>query len=145
MAVRLLLLLAMTGMFATAWSFDRPEAAFQRRAAAVHVLPVRPVVDDSTDRSLTVVEVGQAVSASTELDPEQVVIPELIAPGTYRVVDAAGRVGWMSMPDDNNPERAACEAQPFYTSESEAGRWYFVRVEAAPVIASPQPATSVRR
>lgn len=145
MAVRLLLLLAMTGMFATAWSFDRPEAAFQRRAAAVHVLPVRPVLDDSADRSLKVVEVGQAVSVSTELNLEQVVIPELIAPGTYRVIDAAGRVGWMSMPADNNPERAACEPQPFYSTESAVGRWYFVRIESAPVIASPPPATSVRR
>ena len=74
-----------------------------------------------------------------------VLLPELISPGTYRVVDAQGQVAWMSFPVDNNPERAATEPQPIYSTESAIGHWYFVRIEAAPVIASLPEATAVRR
>ena len=142
MAVRVLLLIACTGLFASAWSADRPAAAAPQMAAESRQLPERPAV---AERSLVVAEVGRAVSVSTELDVSLVSPPELIAPGTYRVVDTQGRVGWMSIPADNSPERAATEPQPVYSSESASGRWYFIRVEAAPVIASPPEATAVLR
>ena len=142
MAVRVILLIACTGLFASAWSADRPAAAAPQMAAESRQLPERPAV---AERSLVVAEVGRAVSVSTELDVSLVSPPELIAPGTYRVVDTQGRVGWMSIPADNSPERAATEPQPVYSSESASGRWYFIRVEAAPVIASPPEATAVLR
>jgi hypothetical protein len=143
MAVRVLLLIAVTGLFATAWSSDRPEATTRRLASAS--LPERPSPVENAQRSLVVAEVGRAVSVSAEFDVSVVLLPELISSGTYRVVDAQGRVAWMSIPVDNNPERAATEPQPIYSTESAIGRWYFVRVDAAPVIASPLEATAVLR
>ena len=145
MAVRVLLLIAFTGLFATTWNSDRPAAAAPLLAADTRHLPDRPAAVESLHRSLIVAEVGRAVSVSAELDVSSVSPPELISPGTYRVVDAQGQVGWMSIPADNSPERAATEPQPIYSSESANGRWYFVRVEAAPVIASPLEATAGRR
>ena len=145
MAVRVLLLIACTGLFATAWSADRPAAASPRVAAETRHLPEPPSVTESSERSLVVAEVGRAISVSTELDVSLVSPPELIAPGTYRVVDAQGRVAWMSIPFDENPERSATEPQPVYSSESANGRWYFIRVEAAPVIASPLEGSTVLR
>lgn len=144
MAVRVLLLIVFTGLFATAWSSDRPEGATARLASNSQPLPERPSASDHGRRSLVVAEVGHTVSVSAELDVSIVVPPELIAPGTYRVVDAQGRVGWMSIPVNNSPEHAGFESQPVYSSESHNGHWYFIRVESAPVIASPQKETAVR-
>lgn len=145
MAVRVLLLIACTGLFATAWSSDRPEAATRRLTSESRSLPVLPSPFENVQRSLVVAEVGRAVSVSTELDVSIVLLPELISPGTYRVVDAQGRVAWMSIPVDNNPERAATEPQAMYSTESASGRWYFIRVDSALVIASPPEATAVLR
>lgn len=145
MAVRVLLLIVVTGLFATAWNSDRPEAATRRMASDSRPLPERPASAENDRGSLMVAEVGRAVSVSSELDVSIVVPPELIAPGTYRVVDAQGRVGWMSIPVNNSPEYAGVEPQPIYSHETAKGQWYFIRVEAAPVIASPLEATAVRR
>ncbi len=145
MAARILLLIACTGVFATAWSSDRPDATSRHLASDSRPLPGRPSARDNDRGSLMVAEVGRAVSVSTELDVSLVVPPELIAPGTYRVVDAQGRVAWMSIPVSDSPEYAGIEPQSIYTSETANGQWYFIRVEAAPVIASPPEATAVRR
>lgn len=145
MAVRVLLLIVVTGLFATVWSSDRPETVTHRLASEIRPLPDRPSSIENDQRSLIVAEVGRAVSVSAEFDVSVVLLPELISSGTYRVVDAQGRVAWMSIPVDNNPERAATEPQPIYSTESTIGRWYFVRVDAAPVIALPPEATAVRR
>ena len=147
MAARVLLLITVTGLFATAWSSDRPQAASLQLTATTPALPDRPSDVQSVEHSLVVTEIGHAVSVSVELDTTIVVLPELISSGTYRVVDAQGRVGWLSVPleNDNSPERAATQPQPVYSSESANGRWYFIRVEAAPVIASPQGSPAVRR
>lgn len=144
MAVRVLLLIVFTGVFATAWSSDGPEAATARLASNRQSLPERPSATENDHRSIVVAEVGRAVAISAELDVSIVVPPELIAPGTYRVVDAQGRVGWMSIPVSNSPEHAGIEPQPIYSSETANGHWYFIRVDAAPVIASPPEATPVR-
>lgn len=145
MAVRVLLLIAFTGVFATAWSSDRPEVVSHGLAANSQPLPERPSARDDDRGSLMVAEVGRAVSVSVELDVSLVVPPELIAPGTYRVIDAQGRVGWMSIPISDSPEYAGVEPQPIYTHGTTNGQWYFIRVEAAPIIASPQEETAVRR
>lgn len=144
MAVRVLLLIVFTGVFATAWSSDRPEAMAARFASSSQPLPERPSATDNDYRTLVVAEVGRAVTVSAELDVSIVVPPELIPPGTYRVVDAQGRVGWMSIPVSSSPEHAGVEPQPIYSSETANGHWYFIRVDAAPVIASPPEATPVR-
>lgn len=145
MAVRVLLLMVFTGLFATAWSSDRPEAAGQLIASDRRPLPLRPSADENDRDMLQVAQVGRTISISSELDLSIVVPPELMAPGTYRVVDAQGRVGWMSVPVSNSPEYAGIEPQPIYTNETAYGHWYFIRVEAAPVIASPLEATAVRQ
>jgi len=145
MAVRLLLLIACTGLFASAWNSDRSAEATHRLSAEVRNLPDRPSAADTVHNSLAVAQVGRTVSVSSEFDVSVVLLPELISPGTYRVVDAQGRVAWMNIPIDNNPERSATEPQPIYSSESAVGRWYFVRVESAPLIASPPATNAVRR
>ena len=145
MAARVLLLIAVTGLFAIAWSSDHPQAATRQLASAAVALPERPSSAQSVEHTLAVTEIGHAVSGFAELDTSIAMLPELISPGTYRVVDAQGRVGWLSIPVDNNPERAATEPQPVYSTESASGRWYFIRVEAAPVIASPLGSPAVRR
>lgn len=145
MAARILLLIACTGVFATAWSSDHPEASSRRLASDSRPLPERPSAEDNDRGSLMVAQVGRSVSVSAELDVSLVVPPELIAPGTYRVIDAQGRVGWMSIPVSDSPEYAGIEPQPIYSHGTANGQWYFIRVEAAPVIASPQEETAVLR
>ena len=147
MAARVLLLITVTGLFAAAWSSDHPEAATRQLVSAAVALPDRPSSVQSVEHTLAVTEIGHAVSVSAELNTSLALLPDLISPGTYRVVDAQGRVGWLSIPldNDNSPERAATEPQPVYSTESASGRWYFIRVEAAPVIASPLESPAVRR
>lgn len=144
MAARVLLLMALTGLFAAAWNSDCPEAANSLRASVAR--PSNPeIVAGEDGRELMVLEVSQSITISREFDPSAVSLPELIAPGTYRVVDAQGRVGWITIPADSQLALTTDEPEPFYASQSESGRWYFIRVAAAPLMAAPQIGGAVLR
>ncbi len=144
MPARVLLLIALTGLFAAAWNSDSPQAANSPFASSV----VRPesksyAAEDSQEWNVS--EVSQSVVISHEFDQLAVSLPESIAPGTYRVVDAQGRVGWVTIPINDQPETTIGKPEPFYTSQSETGRWYFIRVDAAPIIAATQTGSAVLR
>ena len=133
MAVRVLLLMALTGLFAAAWNSDGPAPANSLRASAIRASESQTVAAEHR-HELLVSEVSQTITISPKLDLSAVALPELIAPGTYRVVDAQGRAGWVTIPADDRSAFATDGPQPFYTSQSASGRWYFfIRVDAIPV------------
>lgn len=144
MAARMLLLMALTGVFAAAWNSDSPEAATSRMASMTRRPEFKSVAEEYR-QEWKVSEVSQSVMISREFDLSTVSLPDSIASGTYRVVDFLGRVGWMTIPVNDRSPSTIDDAQPFYSSQSETGRWYFIRVEAAPIIAAPQTDGAVLR
>lgn len=145
MAVRVLLLISFTGLFAAIWGSDGPGIAGPMLASETQRLPDGPVAVEDIRRTLDVPEVGRAVTITPEFNRSLVTLPEAITAGTYRVVDAQGQVGWMTISTDEQFATADVEIKPLYSSESAHGRWYFIRVEAVPIIASPQAGTAVQR
>ncbi len=144
MAARVLLLMVLTGLFAAAWSSDCPQAA--DALPAFTTLPPNSKATFGEDRQeRKISEVSQTVTISQEFDASAIVLPTLIAPGTYRVVDAKGRVGWITIPTGAPSEATSDEPKPFYNSQSESGCWYFIRVPAAPLIAAPQTGDAILR
>lgn len=144
MAARVLLLVALTGLFAAGWNSDCPQAADPTLAAVVHRPEFQSVAGEFREER-KVSGVSQSATVSAEFDTAAIVLPELIAPGTYRVVDGNGRVGWITIAPGAQAAVAINEPKPFYNSQSESGCWYFIRVTAAPVIAVPQTGDAVRR
>lgn len=144
MAARVLLLMALTGLFAAAWNSDCPEGENSIQAFTIRPPESKAVVGEH-GQEWVVSEISQTITISQEFDPSTVSLPELIAPGTYRVVDAQGRVGWVSIPAVDQPAFAIAEPEPFYNSQSESGCWYFIRVAAAPLMAAPQTGDAVLR
>ena len=144
MAARVLLLMALTGLFAAAWNSDCSEAANSFRASTIRS-PKSKTVAGERGRKLMVSEISQALTISPEFDLAAVSLPELIAPGTYRLVDAQGRVGWITIPAADQSALTTGEPEPFYNSQSASGRWYFIRVATAPLIAAPQTPDAILR
>ncbi len=134
MAARVFLLIGFTGLFAAAWNSDRPPTAVPKLASNVQRLPERPSVVDEIQRPMIVAQRGDTVAVSSEPDFSHYQLPEGIAAGTYRVIDKEGRVGWISLPAR---KFSSASPQDIYVSDSPQGRWYFIRVESAPVIATP--------
>jgi hypothetical protein len=144
MAARVLLLMALTGLFAAAWNSDCPEAANSLQAFTIRPPESKAVVGEHRQEWMGS-EISQTITLSQEFDPSAVSLPELIAPGTYRVVDSQGRVGWISIPAVDQSAFAIEEPESFYNSRSESGCWYFIRVTAAPLMAAPQTGDTVLR
>jgi hypothetical protein len=144
MAARVLLLMAFTGLFAAAWSSDSPEAATTTLAAHARRSKFK-LVSEVTRSNRLASESRQAVTYSSEFDLSTVPLPERIPSGTYRVVDAQGRVGWVAIPADNQAAPTANEPERFYSTESAAERWYFIRIDAAPLIAVPKTGETALR
>lgn len=144
MAVRVLLLMALTGMFAAAWNSDCPKAATSLLTSTV-ISENSELVTGDYNHEWMVSADSQAITISREFDRFAVSLPESIAPGTYRVVDTQGRVGWMTIPIVDEFALSSDEPESFYTSRSETGHWYFIRVDAAPIIAAPQTGDAVLR
>lgn len=144
MAARVLLLMALTGLFAAAWNSDCPEAANSLQAFTTRPWESKTIVGEHGEEWM-VSEISQTIAISRELDPSAVLVPTLIASGTYRVVDAEGRVGWITIPAGDQSAFTIDEPKPFYNSQSESGCWYFIRVTAAPLIAAPQTGDAVLR
>lgn len=144
MAARVLLLFAVTGLFAAAWNSDHPDSATSRLASAPSRAKLPPHA--ATARGdLMVSKSIQVAGLSSEFEPSAIPLPTTITAGTYRIVDAQGRVGWITIPAEGRSEVAAGEPQPLYLSQSETEHWYFIRVQPAPVIAAPQTSDAIRR
>ena len=144
MAARVLLLIALTGLFAAAWNSDCPEAASSPQTFTTRPPESKAVLGEHGDEWM-VSEINQTIAISREFDTSAVLLPTLIAPGTYRVVDAEGRVGWVTIPAGDQSAFAIEEPAPFYKSQSQSGCWYFIRVAVAPLIAAPQTGDAVLR
>lgn len=144
MAARVLLLMAFTGLFAAAWNSDSPAAATTKLAIKVRQSE-RKLISEDQHWPRFVSETSRAITYSSEFDLSTVRLPERIPSGTYRVVDGQGRVGWITIPADDAATPTAGEADRFFLSESEAGRWYFIRIDAAPLMAVPKTGETVLR
>lgn len=149
MAARVALLLAFTGFFAVAWESDQKAEA--KILLTKSRLPEKPILGQKKQLEMTTFQVGQGLIISSESDFSGCTIPEIIVPGTYRIVDAKGAVGWITIPErylilGNTSEGSdQPEKRDFFTSQTSGGRWYFIRTEAAPVIAAPQAENSILR
>ena len=139
MAARVFLLIGFTGLFAAAWNSDRPPTAVPKLASKTQRLPERPPVVDEVQRPT---QFSDAVVISSESDFSHCQLPEGIGAGTYRVIDKAGRVGWVSLPAG---KFGSASPQDIYVGDSRQGRWYFIRVESAPVIATPRAGKTILR
>ncbi len=142
MAARVFFLIGFIGLFAAAWNSDRPPTAVPRLASNTQRLPERPSVVDEVQQPMIVAQLGDAVAVSSETDFSHCQLPEGIAAGTYRVIDKKGRVGWISLPAG---KFVSAIPQDIYVSDSPQDRWYFIRVESAPVIATRRAGESVLR
>jgi hypothetical protein len=144
MAARVLLLMALTGLFAAAWNSDSPQAAAAPQSSLARI-PEFENVADELHEGLIVSQTSQVITYSLEFDLAGVSLPELIAPGTYRVIDVQGRVGWMTIPVADQTTIPNDEPETIYTTQSESGRWYFIRVATAPTTTALQTGRAVRR
>ncbi len=124
MAARVLLLLTCTTLFAAAWESDRPRTA---RSVAFGV---------RRQRELNV--------TSPDTDFSRCVIPVDLVQGQYRVIDSHGQVGWLIVPPADDQETVRLRPD-VVTSQSAQGRWHFIRVTDANVIATTPAKTSSRR
>ena len=143
MAARVALLLAFTGFFAVAWESDRQPGTVLSVAKARWPEPL-PVAE-ATDRLAIISQITGSVANSSESDFSRCVLPNEIRPGTYRVVDDRGSVGWTTIPEagdlrnDPLPNDAVTQKPvDVFVSQSSEGRWYFIRVNAALILATPQ-------
>ena len=149
MAARVALLLAFTSFFAVAWESDQKAEA--KAIAAKAGRSDQTLFAQEATREIVISQVSRGIAISSESDFSQCLLPDGIRPGTYRVVDDRGSVGWTTIFPDRDlldgPANADVEMKKveLFTSQSSAGRWYFIRVEAAPVMASPREEHSILR
>lgn len=149
MAARVALLLAFTGFFAVAWDSDQKAEA--KILAAKNRSSVEPVLAEKLSRQIAASPVSHGLDILSTSDFSNCTLPEGIVPGAYRVVDGKGAVAWVTIPARKQlPELQSevvgeSKSLDFFSSQTTGGRWYFIRVEAAPVVASPQEATPVLR
>lgn len=137
MAARILLLFAATGLFAAAWDSDRP----LRVATDGDLVPQllnRPAHQGPAVSAVPLSKSSANVAISSEFDPGRMTLPASMAPGTYRVIDARGRVGWLSVPGPENLPTPSHTQPAVYTSRSDHGDWFFIRIDPAPMIAAPR-------
>lgn len=149
MAARVALLLAFTVFFAVAWESDQKAEA--KVLAAKMRLPENPVLAQESRLTIVISEVSHRVVISSESDFSKCALPKGIIPGTYRVVDGKGSVGWVMIPYEAESHEVRVDAEfesknlDFFSSQNPEGRWYFIRAEGAPVVASPRGESSVLR
>ena len=143
MAARVALLLAFTGIFATAWESDRSPVTTM--LAAKPRLPERPPLIQEARRDPIISQISRGIAISSESNFSRCVIPDGILPGTYRVNDERGSVGWTtihsgdgSQEDASRADKGSQKTADLFVSQSPKGRWYFIRIEAAPSLATPQ-------
>lgn len=143
MAARVALLLAFTGIFAVAWESDRSSVTIT--LAAKVRLPERPPLIQEVRRDPVISQISRGITISSESDFSRCVLPDGILPGTYRVIDEQGAVGWTtiqsgdgSQEDASRADKGSQKTVDFFVSQSPKGRWYFIRIEAAPALATPQ-------
>jgi hypothetical protein len=123
MAVRILLLVFCTGLFACAWNMDAPPAAAAQFAASRRQQPPdrRRDIDHSRLSQLTIV--------SSEFDRASVVLPKSMTAGVYRIVDSLGRVGWIHIPESTHATTRRPRKSHYSTHIGNLS-WHFVRTDA---------------
>jgi len=144
MAARVLLLMALTGLFAAAWNSDRPSVTSAIQPSALRSMETKVIGRVDAQKRIDS-KPSQSIADSQEFNPSSVTLPVWIAPGTYRVVDTQGRVGWITIPPVRQNAFTTDEPEPFYASQFESERWYFIRVDPVPLVSVPQKTGTVLR
>ena len=127
-----------TGFFAAAWSSDQPPTSAVATASNARHLPDQPSVVENIRRPLAISRFSRGVTILSESDFSNCVLPVGIQPGTYRVIHEQGSLVWLTLPSDDAAAGGPVvpQSEDFYISRSPRGRLYFIRIEAAPVIAT---------
>ena len=136
MAVRVALLLLITGMFAALWSGDSPDqmASVDRppsilvgkREVAPQRNPQRPLLSQNENKLLAV-RLSPLSNAHQRATP----LPQEIAAGTYLVADQFGRteIRVVSLHESfPNAESPGNEAKDHYKVEIGNARWHYIRL-----------------
>lgn len=124
MAIRVALLILVTGAFVALWSGDQPQA----------IASIPPVKSIQDIRQITPSPVGEPLSRSPINASDVVPLPEGITAGTYLIADRFGRTQIRQVAPNEISRRAKRRktvAKDHYAVESNGARWHFVRIETA--------------
>lgn len=123
MAIRVALLILVTGAFVALWSGDQPQSA----AASV-----RPMNGIKENRPVSPQRPAESLSRSDRSSQRRTPLPKGIASGTYLVADRSGhtRIRVVTPEDIAHRSAAEVEMKDYYSVESDGIRWHFVRLES---------------
>ena len=149
MAMRVALLILVTGVFAALWAGDHPQQVAGKTHPARKADDFRPVSPQRSSESLTRYSsephhsAGSILLATSNLS--NVPLPEGIAAGTYLVAAQTGRtqVRVIRTDDRDDSEKSIPN---HYTIEMSGARWHFIRIDPSlnDRIASDAAPTSIR-
>jgi hypothetical protein len=140
---RLLLLVAVTALFARTWSVNsgrhvdsvsRARPAVSQNLGPWHSIhPVRRPVIATQPVSITTQHAVQGEEIWT-VETSPIALPDGIAPGLYRVVDDAGRVARLEIAGGQQ-RGAGSHSVPadFHMTTIGGRRWYFIRLQPTTV------------
>lgn len=123
MAVRVALLILVTGMFTALWSGDHPVQA----STAPTSKPSHP----TNPRSWEVHPLREARQGGDRIARTSAPLPSGIVPGTYLVSDQRGKteVRVISGNITNKQMPVSASNRDYFTVENKNGRWHYIRIE----------------
>lgn len=132
MAMRVALLILVTGVFAALWAGDHPERVAAKTLPSGKVDESRPVSPQRTSDTLTRYpsepkhSAGHSILLATS-NLSNIPLPAGISAGTYLVADQTGRTQVRVIrADDNNGSESISN---HYTIEMSGARWHFIRID----------------
>jgi hypothetical protein len=130
MAIRVALLILVTGVFAALWSGDNPDQVAAARSSR----------KSNENRQLT----PQRDSGLISVVP----LPQGISAGTYLVADQSGRtlIRVVGLSDNQSGSTRSEIESNHYSVARNGARWHFIRIETSGIgrIANERASTSVR-
>ena len=127
MAVRVALLILVTGMFAALWSGDHPVQASTTPASKLSY-PTNP-------RSWETHPLREARQGGDRIAHTPAPLPTGIIPGTYLVSDQRGKteVRVISGNVTNKQMPGSASNHDYFTVKNKNGRWHYIRIENAAI------------
>ena len=132
MAIRVALLILVTGAFAALWSGDHPDQISAVSVPVKSTEPIRDLSPGSKSEPLARTTAGKIDASLLVMSPNIAPLPEGITAGTYLVADQMGRTQIQIVrPDDvKTVSPAAGTVMNHYSIERLGSRWHFIRIES---------------
>ncbi|MBW3541810.1 MAG: hypothetical protein KY476_16200 [Planctomycetes bacterium] len=136
MAIRLLMLMATTTLFAIAWSLDRRSVDFNPHGQSLETHAAVEPRSRGLKSTLRAPRMTDTVPVTVESPPAEIgceiPLPETLAPGEYRVVSSEGRVIEATLSQDDLEYHGlgrTIEKRDLYITDAPGIRWYFIRLD----------------